>query len=585
MSSDQVNDGSCSGAVPGGESSVGDQTAAEINAATETRTPEQIIADQVRQRAADITATTTEYHPLDQIFVKNCLDANERGDGVMYATLNRGRFLYNTTPKDGEWYAWNGTIWEPDANKRSLAAVELCAAEYQLKGDILRTEIKEHVITKDHKDSWKIKLSEKYTKRVDRLHTANGASKVLTWAPVVEPAMFCRESDFDKHPMLLPCANGVIYMTTGQLTRGRPDDMLTKAIDIDYDPRADYTPWQEFVDEITGDPETSAFLKRSFGCAVTGHAHEQYIWVFIGPGRNGKGVMFSLIGSVMGPYYHEINRGFLLEQRSEPSPGAASEHKYSLLGKRIVVGAETNRGQKIDAAAVKGLTGEDKITCRPNFKSEISFDPTHNLFLHTNHLPHGLVQDFALVQRLLLIELPFMYVDDVDAERRKSPRLADSFRQKDPLLKQKLRGCRQGILTWLMEGTREYLEHGIAPPLSVLKRVSDLQKQQDYIGQFADDCLNRHDDDHNLPPTKRTRISCTTMYDAFRWWWSVNNGTTDSGQKIPAMKTVNTALRERGVDVDKSGGKTWIYGHTIKLDIVEEVDDYIRSFAGRGGKS
>ena len=526
---------------------------------------ERAIADQVEQRAADLLGEE-ERIQLDDTFVRQCLDANERGDGVLYATLHRDRFLFNTTPKDGEWLVWKGHVWENDYTRRSFAAVEQCALEYQRAADRIGIRLQTEDLGKEAVDRL-TKTQEKFHKRVSRLRTAGGAGKVLTWAPVVDPAMACREDDFDKHPWLLPVRNGVIDLETGALTRGRPADLLTRALDIDYDPRADYAPFATFLDEVSNDPEVSAFLKRSFGCAITGHAFEQYIWVFIGPGRNGKGVLFSMLGNVLGPYYHEINRGFLLEQRNEPSPGAASEHKYSLLGKRLIVGAETNRGQKIDAAAVKSLSGEDKVTCRPNFKSEISFEPTHNLFLHTNHLPVGLAKDFALVQRLLLIEFPFRYVDDVEAEKRKNPRLAETFRQKDPKLKDKLRACRQGILRWLVEGCREWVLHGISPPQSVIDGVSSLQLAEDYIGQFIADCLVHHDDKPDL------RLSCTAMYNAFKWWWAQNMDGRE--QRVPSMKSVNTALRERGAIVEKSGGKTWIYRHTISLDIVEDVEAFI----------
>lgn len=529
---------------------------------------EQEIADQVQKRAEELLGREVEEKPLDVKFIKHCLDANERGDGVLFATINRQKFLYNTTPKDGEWMVWKGNVWEIDDTRRSFAAVEQCALTYQRTADALGLEIEEKGIDQKSHEAWKIDLRDKYYKRVSRLRTVGGVGKVLTWAPVVEPSMSCREHDFDKQPWLLPVKNGVIDLRTGALTSGRPEDMLTRAIDIDYDPHADYSTFQAFLDEVCDNKEVSAFLKRSFGFAITGHSYEQYIWVFIGPGRNGKGILFSLIGDVIGPYYHEINRSVLLEQRNEPGPSAASEHKYSLLGKRIIVGAETNKGQKIDAAAVKGLTGEDKITCRPLFKSEISFNPTHTLFLHTNHIPLGLTKDFAMVQRLLMIEFPYMYVDDVEAESKKFPRKADRFRQKDPKLKEKLMACRPGILRWLVEGCREWIEHGLKPPQAILDGVNNLARDEDYIGQFIDDCLVHHPDQPNL------RLACTAMHDAFKWWWSQNMDARDG--RTPSMKSINAALRDRGLSVEKSGGKTWIYRTTIDIGIVLEVENFIR---------
>jgi putative DNA primase/helicase len=523
------------------------------------------MAAAVRQRA-EALAVPEAREPLAAEFVKECLDTNERGDGCMFAALHRERYMYNATPRDGEWYAWGGHVWQRDDFRRSFAAVEECALEYQRMAEMLKRDIETHGITKTHSDAWKIALREKYKKRIDRLRSAVGATKTLQWAPVVAPDMACLESDFDKVPHLLPVKNGVVDLRTGALTKGRPEDKLARALDIDYDPHADYTPWVEFINEIADDPEVAAFIKRSLGYGSTGWSHEQYIWVFTGPGRNGKGVLFDLIGDVMRPYYHVISRSMLIEQRNEPSPSAASEHKYSLLGQRIVVGGETNRGQRIDAGAVKQLTGDDEIVCRPNFKSEIVFKPSHTLFLHTNHVPVGLTRDFALVQRLLKIEFPYMYVDDPAAEAALRPLQAARFRKKDPGLKDKLRKYKAGILRWLVEGAMEWHEHGLDPPESIRKAVRDLAEQEDYTGRFLRDCLVRQDSE--------TRISCQEMYNVFRWWWSQNE--EDQGSKrIPAMKTINGQMRDRGVVVEMVGGKTWIYGYSIDLDIVAEVNEFL----------
>lgn len=526
----------------------------------------QDIAAQVQQRAAELTPAP-ERPVLDPAFIKACLDSNERGDGCLFATIHRGKFLYNTTPKDGEWYAWNDHVWVKDEFRRSVNAIEECALEYQHPADTLKQEIKKDGIDKKHPDAWKITLQRKYQSRADRLRQGSGAAAVLNWAPVVDPSMACRESDFDKQPWLLPVKNGIIDLRTGAMVSGRPEDLLTRALDIDYDPRADYTLWQNFIDEVSGSPEVAAFIKRSMGYAITGHSYEQFIWVFTGPGRNGKGVLFDLIGDVMRQYYHVISRAMILEQRSEPSPSAASEHKYSLIGKRIIVAAEPNKGQKIDDGSVKGLTGDDDIVCRPNFKSELVFKPTHTLFLHCNHIPVGLTKDFALVQRLLKVEFPYMYVDDPEAEAKKKPVMAGRFRKKDPTLKANLRQIKPGILRWLVEGTREWMEHGLSPPASILDAVKRLQDEEDYVGRFMADCLIRFEDDPDI------KVATSMMYEAFRWWHAQNMD--ESEKRIPAMKTINAGMREKGHTIDAVGGRTYLWRHTINPEIEQEVRNFI----------
>lgn len=532
-------------------------------------TLEADIAAQVAARAAGLLPED-EQKPLDDEFIYSCLAANERGDGVMFSSLHSGEYLYNASPKDGEWYHWAGHVWAKDTFRRSFAAVEDCALEYERLLKNIKQEIIDEDIDKKHIDSWKLKVRDKLQSRVDRLRGEAGVKKVLTWAPVVDLNMTCEEHDFNKHPMLLPCANGVINLKTGELENGRPLDLMSRAISIEYDKHADYELWSQVVCEICGSEDVAAFIKRSFGYAITGYSFEQFIWVFLGAGRNGKGIIFGMIGDVMDAFYHEISKAMLMEQRNPPTPNAASEHLYSLLGKRIIVGAETNKGEKIDGAAVKGLTGEDRVKCRQNYGSELNFMPSHSLFLHTNHPPVGLTSDFALRQRLLLIDFPNRYVDDVDAEQKKHPLHTHTFRKKDKHLKTKLMEIKPGILRWLVEGCLEWQRIGLAPPDSILSAVTKLANDEDYVGQFVEDCLEQ------TPETiTDRRIPTTVMYTAFEWWWNQNQDQQE--RRMPAMKTINKELRSRGFTIEKVGGKTWLYDMHIKYDVAPEINTWVTS--------
>ncbi len=522
------------------------------------------MADAVSKRAEELLPKETRPE-LDLVFIRQCLEANERGDGVMFATLFKDLFRQNVTPKDDEWYSWDGTVWTPDYYRSAINAVEECALEYQRASDTLKAEIKDEGIAKNGDGSWKIDLKKRYDRRVNRLRSKTGATSALFWAPIIDRYMACREEDFNKQHWLLPVNNGVINLQNGALTNGDPADLMTRKLDIDYNPHADYSLWEKTLMEICGNEKVVAFLKRVFGYAATGFSHEQYFFVFIGPGRNGKGVLFSLIGKVMGPFYHEVRKAMILKQRHEPPPSAATEHLYSLMAKRILVGAETNKGEKIDEAAIKALTGEDMITCRPNFKSEISFDPTHTLFLHTNHIPVGLTSDFAMRQRMFLIDFPFMFVDDVVAEKIKHPAMAGMFRQKNPKLKEELMQPQhlQGILRWLVEGAREWQElGGLAPPQEIIDAVDKLAVEEDSMGQFIKDCLVL------LPEDEKSRVSCKSMHSTLEWWWGENMDSKD--KRIPSIQTMNKTLRQRGFTVEKKGGITHVYGVMLNPEITKK---------------
>ena len=61
-------------------------------------------------------------------FVRDCLNANELGDGVLYDFVNRDQFIFE--PASGCWFFWNGVIFERDVEGRSSAAMEKVVEVY-----------------------------------------------------------------------------------------------------------------------------------------------------------------------------------------------------------------------------------------------------------------------------------------------------------------------------------------------------------------------------------------------------------------------------------------------------------------------
>ena len=506
----------------------------------------------VERRAQDMLAAAAppvdEPIEVDSGRVRACLDANERGDGVLFAEINQNRYRYNITPDAGEWYRWRGTHWEADRSASCVRdGAEAVAARYAQEADKARESLALEPDKKTDKAKALEALAVKYERRVERCRSWSGVEKMLRFAGRVMPELQVSEDQMDRKPLLLPCPNGVIDLERGILTEGRREDLLTRAIAIPYDPSADTRPCMEFLVQVLGSEEEAAFLQRSLGVALTGYSHEQYLWLLIGDGRNGKGVLRHVLAHLLGPYYHEINAQMLVASRNAPSAQAASEHVVALHGRRLIVAGETNDHEKVDARALKKLTGEDILNARPNFKSEINFAPTHSTWLLTNHMLHGIAADFSLVQRLLILEFPFSFVDDPASEAARYPARADCFRQKDPFLKDRLLepGSLRAWLKFGVDGCRAWRERGLGIPQSVIDRRDKHARESDYFREFFADCI-RSD-----PGGK---LACSTAHKVFtRWFRETQNPSDDSKMKTPALKTLNNAFRRQGYRVDKSG--------------------------------
>ena len=55
---------------------------------------------------------------------------------------------------------------------------------------------------------------------------------------------------FDSDRMLLNCANGLVDLRTGELLERGPEHLVSKLVDVDYDPTAKCPTFDRFIDDI-----------------------------------------------------------------------------------------------------------------------------------------------------------------------------------------------------------------------------------------------------------------------------------------------------------------------------------------------
>lgn len=103
-------------------------------------------------------------------------------------------------------------------------------------------------------------------------------------------------------------------------------------------------------------------------------------------------------------YYRQLPHDVII-QVGKSSPGAASPNLMLLLGCRLGFVDESGIDSKLNESIVKNITGGVNITARPLYKDPITFAPTFQIFLLTNHMPI-IDKDNAYERRLVLI--PFL---------------------------------------------------------------------------------------------------------------------------------------------------------------------------------
>lgn len=472
-----------------------------------------------------------EKQEITPAFIKDCIDANELGDGVLFAAMHKGQFVFNKT--SGEWLIWAGHHWRRDILDKSLASVENVSRKYIDEAYEIGDQI--YHAMKNNLKSEADRLSdyqEKLRKRATRLRSEKGRVNCLKFCHTnpINPLALEGE-EFDNKPWLFACENGVLDLKTGWLRDGRPEDYLIKASPVKWKGIDTPAPiWEKTLNEIfQEDGNVVAYLARLFGYCLTGLTDLHVLPVFWGQGRNGKGTIVETIQYVLGDYAAPVESEMLLEGRAKSSSGPSPDI-MALKGLRLAWASETPEGRRFSTSKVKWLSGGDKLVGRsPHDRYHTIFEATHKLILLTNFKPHASADDFAFWERVHLIPFNLSYVErepQVDNERRAIGGLKRRIIEEEA----------SGILAWLVRGCLEWQEIGLQPPGKIREATAEYRRDEDLFADWEEECCDRHPDASG---------QSAALYSNFSAWWTDNVGSKPPSQKKWAKWMCKRYKREK----------------------------------------
>ena len=282
----------------------------------------------------------------------------------------------------------------------------------------------------------------------------------------------------DSDSWLLGVKNGVIDLRTGKLRAARPDDLMTLQAPVEWNEHARAPRWEKALREWFRDPKVKDYVHRVAGSALVGAQRDHIIVIHFGHGRNGKGTFTRAMQHVLGPYAHVIHLSLLVRQKH-------SQHdtvKADLFRKRLAVASETERRVKLDEASVKNLTGGDRITAHRMREDFWEFDPSHSLWLQTNHLPEIGGRDTGIWSRIRVVKWEATFTG-----------------KEDKTLKEILESEAPGILRWLVEGCLKWQQEGLAEPEAVIRETLAYRTAEDVFSRFESDTGLDFDPDYSIP--------------------------------------------------------------------------------------
>jgi P4 family phage/plasmid primase-like protien len=431
-------------------------------------------------------------------------DYNLTDDGNALRLVDRyGAHLRHCSALGG-WLYWDGCQWKHGGDSEVYEQAgdvirEIAVEARQIGEGSMRAALEQHAIK-----------SERWER-----------TRAMVSAAAVKRVVQARPDQFDSHPYLLNCLNGVIDLRTAVIHPNRAEDHCTRQTNLIYNPTANCPRFDQFMAEVFAGNETVIeFVWRAIGYSLTGDVREQVLFFCYGSGSNGKSTLFEVMRRLLGDYAGTAAPGLLIEKRGDRHPTEVAELK----GMRFVSCVETGEGQRLAEELVKRLTGGDLMKGRFMRRDFFSFEPTHKLWLSANHKPTIRGTDWAIWRRIPLVPFEVRFVD---AERAKPGEPV-----KDVELLNTLIGELPGILAKAVRYAQEWCRDGLQIPTAVITATEKYKQEQDVLGGFLQDCCVLEDG---------AEEKSGDVYRVYAQWCR------DNGEFCHPSNKFGMAMTERGI--------------------------------------
>ena len=394
----------------------------------------------------------------------------------------------------------------------------------------------------DYKDKMKI-----FKTAYDKVGTAPYVKFVIDFLK----NMYIKEdldSLIDSNINLIAFKNMVYDNTIKQFREIKPTDYITKTTRYNINPKSKPDVRKKLTDLIRSmfeSDEIYNYHMLTIALSLFGNQSEAF-YINSGKGRNGKGVCSTLIEKAFGDYYYSGESTFLT---TVYKAGTCNPTLANLKGVRyfLTTEPEANEDTKFNIGLIKQMTGNDDITARDLYKSNVTFKPFFTPFLQCNTKPKIDKIDDAIKNRFRIIDFPFAFVANPDPKK-------PNEKQNDPDLKSHFTEETYNEFMLLLLDISKNKPSKIIVPKQVLGEVDNYLNANNHVKKFLDENYIINDD-------KTKKVKATELLKQYN-----ENG------EYPVLTNVKFSemMKSNGINHRTIGNAKYYYG----LDAIEHEQEF-----------
>ena len=267
----------------------------------------------------------------------------------------------------------------------------------------------------------------------------------------------------DGKEILVNLQNGTAEFTNkGCLLRPfDPDDFLRYQLPFSYDPEAPCPMFDKYLSRVVPDISSRMVLQEFAGFVFTKYNLEKCL-VLLGPGGNGKSVLFNIFNNLFGKentlnyslglFSHEYNRAKLIN---------------------VLVNYSSEKGFDLHPDTFKALVSGEPLQAREPYGRSFTIHNPTKFIINCNELPKETDSTEAYFRRLLIV--PF--TEEI-SEFEKDISLAEKI----------IANELPGVFNWVIEGLTRILHMRKFTPCSRSdEALKDFRKQTDSVQLWSEE--------------------------------------------------------------------------------------------------